>query len=90
MSGKTFRHRSTCTDPGRMKEFTGKHGDVMLLCRDCLAVAPKSEPKPAVSPDAEMTLPALVRMVCGHHLNQPVDGRGRGCPRCAAERRFRR
>lgn len=41
--------------------------------------------------------PALIRFVCGSHLEQPVDGRGRGCPECVieheerlAERRRRR
>lgn len=41
--------------------------------------------------------PALIRFVCGSHIEQPVDGRGRGCPECVieheerlAERRRRR
>lgn len=89
-----LRHRPTCTGARPVNGFAGRYGDRMLYCADCQAVGHAAATEAASTPQVvkparavkQATLPPATRYVCGHHLDERVDHRGRGCRRCAQSR----
>lgn len=93
LPASTVDHRPGCRTY-EVGQFVGKRGDLMARCNDCGAIKvleaaarPEPELEPVVAAEPPKVL--LSRYRCREHLDQEVNWRGKGCPRCDHPRRKR-